>query len=85
MDSYLSKFNATLRILKFDFVYTREELDKDMEKYKLSYVHYVSTLLQNLFINYKDVLDMEHKGDASKMYQSFLPRWLAYFEAENII
>ncbi len=85
IDLYLNKFNATLEILKCDFVYTKEELNNDMEKYKFLYVNMVSTALQIMLNSIGGVLDIEHTGNASKLYQLVLPKWLAYFEAENII
>ncbi len=85
INSYLNKFNATLKILKCNFVYTKEELNNDMEKYKFLYICNVSTLLQVGLCNNGGILDMEHTTDVSKLYQSILAKWLAYFEAENII
>lgn len=91
LDFYLETFNDTLSSLDCDFRYSRNELDKDLEKYKLCYMNWISTFLPLVLSAESNLFNVDKKKSKlesvlkSEWYAENLRRWIGYLTSEKIL
>lgn len=82
LDHYVGSLNETLTKVACNCMFTRADLDRDLEKYKVLFPYLISRRLQLVVSDESSVGSDEN---SSNNYLSILAKWLNYFVESGIV